>query len=93
MLAALHQLRGTHHDNHQYTVTTHTLTAQAVAAAMAVRLEVGLISAQALERLARHGPNRLPKAPLRSPWRVLLGQFKSILIGVAALAAFARGGG
>jgi Ca2+-transporting ATPase len=72
-------------------ITAHTLTVEAVATAMEVRLEVGLTSAQALERLARHGPNRLPETPLRSPWRVLLGQFKSILIliliGAAALAA------
>ena len=72
-------------------ITAHTLTAEAVAALMEVRLELGLTSAQALERLARHGPNRLPETPLRSPWRVLLGQFKSILIliliGAAALAA------
>ena len=72
-------------------ITAHTLTVEAVATAMEVRLDVGLTSAQALERLARHGPNRLPETPLRSPWRVLLGQFKSILIliliGAAALAA------
>ena len=72
-------------------ITAHTLTGEAVATAMEVRLEVGLTSAQALERLARHGPNRLPETPPRSPWRVLLGQFKSILIliliGAAVLAA------
>ena len=72
-------------------ITAHTLTVEAVASVMEVRLEVGLTSAQALERLDRYGPNRLPEAPLRSPWRVLLGQFKSILIliliGAAALAA------
>ena len=72
-------------------VTTHTLTVEAVATAMEVHLKAGLTSAQALERIARHGPNRLPQTPPRSPWRVLLGQFKSILIliliGAATLAA------
>ena len=72
-------------------IAAHTLPAQAVASAMEVRLETGLSSTQAQERLARHGPNRLPEAPPRSPWRVLLGQFKSILIliliGAAVLAA------
>jgi Ca2+-transporting ATPase len=72
-------------------ITAHTLPAEAVATAIEVHLEAGLTSAQALERLARHGPNRLPQTPPRSPWRVLLGQFRSILIliliGAATLAA------
>ena len=72
-------------------VALHILPAQAVAVLMEVRPEVGLSSAQALERLARHGPNRLPETPVRSPWRVFLGQFRSILIlilvGAAVLAA------
>jgi len=71
--------------------TAHTSTVEAVAAEMKVNLEVGLTTAQALERLTHHGPNRLPETPPRSPWRVLLGQFKSILIliliGAASLAA------
>jgi magnesium-transporting ATPase (P-type) len=72
-------------------VTAHTLTVEAVSSVMEVRLDVGLTSAQAPQRLTRHSPNRLPETAPRSPWRVLLGQFKSILIviliGAAALAA------
>ena len=72
-------------------VPPHALTAEAVAALLDVRPEAGLNSVQVLERLARYGPNRLPEAPPRSPWRVLLGQFRSILIliliGAALLAA------
>ena len=60
--------------------TPHTLDAAAVAALLAVRPDTGLSAKDALERLARVGPNRLPQAPGRSPWRVLLAQFKSILI-------------
>ena len=67
------------------------MTADAVAAQLAVRAEAGLSAQQALERLSRVGPNRLPQAPARSPWRVLLAQFKSILIlillGAVVLAA------
>jgi Ca2+-transporting ATPase len=69
----------------------HTLDSAAVAALLNVCPETGLSSQDALERLARAGPNRLPQAPARSPWRVLLAQFKSLLIlillGAAALAA------
>ena len=72
-------------------VAPHTLDAEAVAALLEVRPETGLSAQQALERLARAGPNRLPQVPARSPWRVLLAQFKSILIlillGAVVLAA------
>ncbi len=72
-------------------VAPHTLDAEAVAALLEVRPETGLSARQALERLARAGPNRLPQGPARSPWRVLLAQFKSILIlillGAVVLAA------
>jgi len=69
----------------------HTMTADAVAATMQVGRDAGLTHAQALERLARHGPNILPAGVARSPWMVFLSQFKSILIviliGAALLAA------
>lgn len=72
-------------------VALHMLTADAVAVLMEVRPEEGLSSAQARERLARCGPNRLPERPIRSPWRVFSGQFRSLLIlillGAASLAA------
>ncbi len=67
------------------------VTADSVAAALDVRPDAGLDSAQAAERLAKFGSNLLPVTPPRSPWRVLLAQFKSImiviLIGAALLAA------
>ncbi len=69
----------------------HTLDAQSVAAQLCVDAATGLGAGEARERLERAGPNRLPQAPPRSPWRVLLAQFKSILIlillGAAVLAA------
>lgn len=71
--------------------TPHTLEAGAVAAQLRVRMDAGLSAQEALERLARVGPNRLPQAQARSPWLVLLAQFKSILIlillGAVVLAA------
>ena len=69
----------------------HVLAAQAVAELLEVATATGLTRAQARERLALNGPNQLPQVAPRSPWLVLLGQFKSILIliliGAALLAA------
>lgn len=59
-------------------VAAHTVDAAAVAAAC--RPDVGLSNAQAREGLAQAGPNRLRDTPPRSPARVLLAQFKSLLI-------------
>lgn len=69
----------------------HTATAEAVAMALDVRPDRGLDSQQSAERLEKWGPNALPVTPPRSPWRVLLAQFKGIMIvillGAALLAA------
>jgi len=51
----------------------------------------GLSSAEASERQAESGPNRLKETPPRSPWLLLLDQFKGflilLLIAAAVLAA------
>ncbi len=47
----------------------------------------GLTSAEAADRLARHGPNRLPQEPAAPWWRIAARQFASPLILVLALAA------
>ncbi len=47
----------------------------------------GLDEAEVLQRLATHGPNRLPEAPKRSPWLRFLLQFHNILIYVLLGAA------
>ncbi len=69
----------------------HALDAEAAAAQMEVHPDSGLTVGEARTRLSRVGPNRLPQAPARPPWRVLLAQFKSILIlmllGAVVLAA------
>jgi magnesium-transporting ATPase (P-type) len=46
----------------------------------------GLTEAEAAERLARHGPNRLPRAPGRPAWLRLLDQFRSTLVVVLIIA-------
>ena len=69
----------------------HTLAGDDLAARLKVELETGLKADQVLQRTKQYGPNQLPDAPLRSPWLVFAGQFKSILIliliGAAGLAA------
>lgn len=69
----------------------HTLDSAAVAVQLDVNPEMGLSEKDAQERLTQIGSNRLPQALARSPLRVLLAQFKSILIlillGAVVLAA------
>ena len=65
----------------------HTMDVAAVAAMLELRPAAGLTNAQALERLARYGPNTLPAGVTRSPWIVFFGQFKSILIVILIAAA------
>ncbi|MAT64132.1 MAG: calcium-translocating P-type ATPase, PMCA-type [Gammaproteobacteria bacterium] len=65
----------------------HALAPEAVAARLEVDPDTGLSPARARERLARQGPNRLAEPARRSPWRVLLAQFKSLLILVLIAAA------
>jgi P-type Ca2+ transporter type 2C len=71
--------------------SAHAAKASAVALALDVRPDVGLDSHQSAERLAKWGPNTLPATPPRSLWRVLLAQFKGVMIlilmGAALLAA------
>lgn len=54
----------------------------------------GLSSEEARQRRERFGPNRLRKARQRSAWKIFIEQFKSLIIGllaIAAIAAFAFG--
>jgi Ca2+-transporting ATPase len=51
----------------------------------------GLASAEAAQRLARHGPNALPEGARRSPLRMLAGQFADFMILVLLAAAVVSG--
>ena len=51
----------------------------------------GLSSAEAKERLARHGPNALPEGARRSPLRMLADQFADFMIVVLIAAAVISG--
>jgi Ca2+-transporting ATPase len=58
----------------------HTLEAEAVARTLGTDLSSGLSQREADGRRARHGPNELDVAPTTAPWRLLLEQFKNVLI-------------
>ena len=70
----------------------HTERSDSVALALDVCPEAGLDSPESVKRLVQWGPNTLPVTPPRPPWRVLLAQFKGvmivILLGAALLATF-----
>lgn len=72
------------------TPSWHATSAAQVATALDIDPVHGLSAAQAAERLARHGPNRLAEKPPRPAWLKFLDQFRSllvlILIGAAVLA-------
>ncbi|NBC18685.1 MAG: HAD-IC family P-type ATPase [Bacteroidetes bacterium] len=71
-----------------------TQEAEAVVASLDVDPARGLSSAQVARRRAHYGPNQLREHQRRSIWRILLDQFKSLIIGLlfaAAVVAFAFG--
>ncbi|MCE6960848.1 cation-transporting P-type ATPase [Cereibacter sphaeroides] len=71
-------------------VDPHSCPAEACLEALDARPE-GLTDAEAGDRLARHGPNRLPEARTRGPVRRFLAQFNNVLIYVLLVAALVTG--
>ncbi|ASF47553.1 calcium-translocating P-type ATPase, PMCA-type [Methylovulum psychrotolerans] len=65
----------------------HHLSAEAVLKAQVTDALTGLSTPQAEQRLHQHGANQLATKPPRPAWRLLLAQFKSILILVLIAAA------
>jgi len=58
----------------------HALEPDALAERLATSLTSGLTAAEAALRLERHGPNELEVSGGISPWRLLLEQFKNVLV-------------
>ncbi len=72
----------------------HAAEIEDTLAELDVRKENGLTDDEAQARLKRYGPNQLRVSESRPWWRILLGQFHSIviyLLGGAAVLAFATG--
>ena len=51
----------------------------------------GLSGAQALSRLAAHGPNEIRAAEGPGPWRILAAQFRSLIVWILVVAALVSG--
>jgi P-type Ca2+ transporter type 2C len=74
--------------------TWHALATQEVESKLESDLRDGLTQQEAERRLSLFGPNALPNALRRSRFAILLGQFKSlmvVLLAVATIIAFALG--
>ncbi|HSK96600.1 MAG TPA: HAD-IC family P-type ATPase [Euzebyales bacterium] len=69
----------------------HAMEADAAVAALGVDPARGLDTAQAEQRRAQHGPNRLAEAPRRPTWRLFVDQFRNVLIVVLMVAAVLAG--
>ena len=63
----------------------HTLASETVFARLKSR-PAGLTAAEAVQRLAEHGPNELQAAHRISPWMLLFEQFKNVLIVILLIA-------
>lgn len=64
-----------------------SLSAETVCEQLAVNPKTGLSESEVQSRQERFGANRLEQAKQRSPWAILIDQFKSPIIGILAVAA------
>lgn len=71
----------------QSDISWHTLAAEQAVQHLQADAARGLAHAEACRRSAAHGPNQLAQQPPPAPWKLLLDQFKSILIIVLIIAA------
>jgi Ca2+-transporting ATPase len=67
------------------------MTAEAVQQQLQTTLDAGLSSEEASLRLARHGPNSIREAKIKSPWRIFAAQFADFMIVVLLAAAAVAG--
>jgi Ca2+-transporting ATPase len=67
------------------------LSAAVAADMLGANLERGLTAAEAVRRLARHGPNAIREAPARGPLRLFLDQFADFMILILIAAALLSG--
>ncbi|WP_367027166.1 cation-translocating P-type ATPase [Methylococcus sp. ANG] len=65
----------------------HSLTSEEVASRLDVDLRHGLSETEADNRLASSGPNAIPSAGARAPWRIFTEQFSGMLVQILVAAA------
>ncbi|MDQ3013502.1 MAG: cation-translocating P-type ATPase, partial [Acidobacteriota bacterium] len=73
--------------NLQVQQAPHAMEAAAVAKSFGVDPATGLSSAEVGERRTRYGDNALQTTHSRAAWRILLDQFKSLVVALLAVAA------
>jgi magnesium-transporting ATPase (P-type) len=71
-------------------VLWHALSAQDAARQLATDANSGLAAAEAAQRLARHGPNRLPEGKKRSAFARFVAQLNNVLVYVLLGAGFVK---
>ncbi|MEO5863246.1 MAG: calcium-translocating P-type ATPase, PMCA-type [Burkholderiales bacterium] len=69
----------------------HCLPIAEVSEQLETDMTVGLTPSEAVNRLARYGPNEIQEGVRRSPWRMLLDQFTDFMIVVLLAAAVVSG--
>jgi Ca2+-transporting ATPase len=65
----------------------HSLTSEEAATRLDVNIREGLSEAEAENRLASSGPNAIPSAGARAPWRIFTEQFSGMLVQLLVAAA------
>ena len=75
------------HPPHTPSTIWHAMPAAEAAQALRADPLLGLAPAEAAQRLARHGPNRLPPPPSRPAWLRLAQQFHNVLMYIMLGAA------
>jgi Ca2+-transporting ATPase len=71
----------------QGTTMPHAMEAEAVSKSFAVDPAIGLSAFEVEQRRARYGDNTLQTTKSRAAWRILLDQFKSLVVALLAVAA------
>ncbi|HLD61108.1 MAG TPA: cation-translocating P-type ATPase [Patescibacteria group bacterium] len=69
----------------------HTLSIEQVISELNTNSGTGLSTAEVSRRLTQYGKNELQSAPPVSPWKLLLGQFKNVLVIILLLASVLSG--
>ena len=71
-------------------VAWHAIAADEVAKKLATSTKKGLDAAEAVSRLQKYGPNRLPEGKKRGPFMRFLSQFNNVLVYVLLGAGFIK---
>jgi magnesium-transporting ATPase (P-type) len=80
----------TNADKDSVAAAWHATSAEEVVKRLATDRERGLDAAEAVTRLQKYGPNRLPEGKKRGPFMRFLAQFNNILVYVLLAAGFTK---